>query len=54
MPTFSISISDEECAPIDEEARKNERSRSAQVRFILGQWLEQRNRHDPEEREVKP
>lgn len=40
MGTFSVSMPDEEADQIDEEARKNQRSRAAQVRIILLDWLE--------------
>ena len=52
MPTFSVTLPENELRPIDEEARRNKRSRTAQVSLILEEWLE-KQRHDPEEREAK-
>ena len=52
MPTFSITLPENELRPIDEEAHRNRRSRTAQVAIILEEWL-QRQRHSHEEREVK-
>jgi len=35
MPSFTVSIPEDECKLLDEEAEANDRSRAAQVRIIL-------------------
>ena len=39
MGTFSVSLTDDEQKLLDDEAEANERSRAAQVRVILKDWV---------------
>jgi len=39
MATFSISLPEGDTKEIDEEAKRNHRSRSGQVAFIIDEWL---------------
>ncbi len=39
MGTFSVSLPEDEQRVLDEEAKKNDRSRAAQVRIILRDWF---------------
>jgi len=41
MATFSISLPEGDTKEIDEEAKRNHRSRSGQVAFIIDEWLEE-------------
>jgi metal-responsive CopG/Arc/MetJ family transcriptional regulator len=41
MATFSISLPEGDTKEIDEEAKRNHRSRSGQVAFIIDAWLEE-------------